>query len=181
MTPWLHFTGGDNFFFKSLHPSSHGAIAAACVVLVLIAIFERWVSALRGVLEAHWARSLTSFKSAATAKATSQATSATGRTKESSTKESEPVDIDVQSLQGTPSEQHSLLRSGRVSRLSPPFIASHDLPRGAIFAFQALLAYLLMLAVMTFQAAYIISIVAGLGIGEVLFGRMGSARSHIPH
>ena len=56
MTPWLHFTGGDNFFFKSLHPSSHGAIAAACIVLVLISVFERWVSALRNVLDAHWTR-----------------------------------------------------------------------------------------------------------------------------
>lgn len=33
----------------------------------------------------------------------------------------------------------------------------------------------------TFQAAYIISIVVGLGIGEVLFGRMGSARGHNTH
>jgi copper transporter 1 len=32
-----------------------------------------------------------------------------------------------------------------------------------------------MLAVMTFQAAYIISIVIGLGLGEILFGRIASA------
>lgn len=55
MTPWLHFNGGDNFFFKSLHPSSHGAIAGACIVLVLISVFERWVAAMRGVLEHNWA------------------------------------------------------------------------------------------------------------------------------
>lgn len=30
----------------------------------------------------------------------------------------------------------------------------------------------------TFQAAYFISIVGGLGIGEMLFGRMGSAHVH---
>ena len=34
------------------------------------------------------------------------------------------------------------------SRSLPPFIASHDLPRGAIFALHSLLAYALMLAVM---------------------------------
>lgn len=33
-------------------------------------------------------------------------------------------------------------------RSLPPFILSHDLPRGAIFALQSLLAYALMLAVM---------------------------------
>lgn len=65
-----------------------------------------------------------------------------------SVKEKEAADSDVNSIQETPLENTSLLRSGRVSRVSPPFIASHDLPRGAIFAFQALIAYLLMLAVM---------------------------------
>lgn len=54
MTPWLHFKGGDNLFFKSLHPSSHGAIAGACIVLVALAVFERWVAAMRGMLEKHW-------------------------------------------------------------------------------------------------------------------------------
>lgn len=56
MVPWLHFTGGDNLFFKSIHPSSKGAIAGACIVLVVLALFERWVAAMRGVLEATWRR-----------------------------------------------------------------------------------------------------------------------------
>ena len=54
MTPWLHFVGGDNLFFKKVHPSSGGAIVGACFVLVLVAIFERWVSGMRGSLEAYW-------------------------------------------------------------------------------------------------------------------------------
>jgi hypothetical protein len=33
-------------------------------------------------------------------------------------------------------------------RISPPFIPSHDIPRGIIYMFQAALAYALMLAVM---------------------------------
>ena len=92
-------------------------------------------------------------------------------------------------------------RASRSPRVIPPFIPSHDFTRGILFAFQALLQYLLMLAVMwvifrfkmilritsracadnlhrTFQAAYFISIVGGLGIGEMLFGRMGSAHVH---
>ena len=56
MTPWLHFVGGDNLLFKTLHPSSHGALAGACIILGLVAIFERWIAATRGVLEARWAR-----------------------------------------------------------------------------------------------------------------------------
>lgn len=58
---------------------------------------------------------------------------------------------------------------------------SHDLPRGVLYALQALLAYLLMLSVMTFQAAYIIAIVLGLGLGEVLFGRLGGRDNHLLH
>lgn len=54
MTPWLHFVGGDNLFFKTLTPSSHGAIAGACIVLALLAILDRYLSALRGVAEAKW-------------------------------------------------------------------------------------------------------------------------------
>jgi copper transporter 1 len=54
MIPWLHFTGGDNLYFKSLRPSSKGAIAGACLVLILLALFERWVAAMRAVLEAYW-------------------------------------------------------------------------------------------------------------------------------
>jgi solute carrier family 31 (copper transporter), member 1 len=80
-----------------------------------------------------------------------------------------------------------------------PFIAAHDIPRGAIHALQASLGYTLMLAVMyvfssyfpmqqswrdlivsltscrTFQAAYFITVVIGLGLGEVLFGRIGGS------
>ena len=39
-------------------------------------------------------------------------------------------------------------RQVRSPRTIPPFIASHDIPRGALYAFQALLMYALMLAVM---------------------------------
>lgn len=56
MVPWLHFTSGDHLFFKSWHPESAGAIAGACIGLVLLALFERWLSATRSVLEAHWRR-----------------------------------------------------------------------------------------------------------------------------
>ncbi|KAI0343900.1 Ctr copper transporter [Trametopsis cervina] len=175
MTPWLHFTSGDNLLFKSLHPSSKGAIAGACIVLVLIAVFQRWVAAMKGVLEAHWARRVLVLSSPTTKADAGPTPAATPA------KEEDRANIDVKSLRSSTSEQRSLISTGRAGRRSPPFIASHDIPRGAIFAVQALLTYLLMLAVMTFQAAYIISVVVGLGIGEVLFGRMGSTRDHLLH
>ncbi|KAI0690691.1 Ctr copper transporter [Cytidiella melzeri] len=161
MTPWLHFTGGDPFYFKSLTPSSHGAIAAACIVLVVISIFDRWLFAMKNVLDVHWARSAIALRSSAKAEPAPN-----------------PPATPEKEAEATTTQSRHLLRKGRASA-SLPFVASHDLPRGAIFAFQALLTYVLMLAVMTFQAAYIISIVVGLGIGEVLFGRMATAGVHL--
>lgn len=56
MVPYLHFTGGDFLFFKSWSPSSHGAIAGACIGLVALAILERWIHGVRGVFEDVWRR-----------------------------------------------------------------------------------------------------------------------------
>ncbi|KIJ05158.1 hypothetical protein PAXINDRAFT_164785 [Paxillus involutus ATCC 200175] len=114
MISWLHFGGGDSFLFKTWQPSSHGAIAGACVGLLVFCILERWLAAYRRTRELHWK-----------------------------------------------------------ARVIPPFIASHDIPRGFIQAIQSTLSYALMLAVMTFNGAYIICIILGLGIGEILFGRIG--------
>jgi hypothetical protein len=62
----------------------------------------------------------------------------------------EIVEESLSSLKGLTltSERDSLVRGRHVSRSSPPFIAAYDIPRGIAFAFQTLLSYFLMLAVM---------------------------------
>ncbi|KAF8133319.1 Ctr copper transporter [Boletus edulis] len=57
--------------------------------------------------------------------------------------------------------------------LAPPFAFSRDVPRGILQALQSTLSYALMLVIMTFNGAFIISVILGLGIGEVLVGRIG--------
>lgn len=57
-------------------------------------------------------------------------------------------------------------------RLVPPFIPLHDIPRGILHAIQTVFSYTLMLVIMTFNAGYIISVILGLGVGEIMFGRM---------
>ena len=54
MIPWLHFTPGDYLLFQAWRPTSVGATVGACIGLVLLAIFDRWVSAVRSVLERRW-------------------------------------------------------------------------------------------------------------------------------
>ncbi|KAI0271524.1 Ctr copper transporter family-domain-containing protein [Gloeopeniophorella convolvens] len=161
MVPYLHFAGGDHLYFKSWQPSSHGAIAGASLTLVVLAMLERLFFAMRGVMEAHWRQTAFGLHD-----------NRAMDDDELPTK----MQADVKVTQGydTPSTENS--KAPRRRRVLPPFILSHDATRGVMYAFQALLAYILMLAVMTFQAAYIMSIIFGLGLGEVLFGRFAGAR-----
>lgn len=181
MVPYLHFAGGDNLLFEAWHPSSTGAIAGACIGLVLFAIFERWVNGMRGVLEAHWRQlALATMTSSTPVTECSASGSPSTLSESSKLKEEEVGTSGVQETDVNPLPSPPGRRLQRPIRTIPPFILSHDIPRGALFAFQALLYYVLMLAVMTFQAGYLISIVAGLTIGEVLFGRFG-AKGHPGH
>jgi len=149
-TMYLHFTGGDNLFFKSLHPSSNGAIAGACLCLVALALLERFVNGTRNRLDGYWR------------KRASALTVVHASDKDDDCSDKTCGGVEVKEIAVKPRQ-----------RISPPFIPSHDIPRGIIYMFQAALAYALMLAVMTFNAAYAISIILGLGIGEGLFGRIG--------
>ena len=61
MKPWLHFTLGDSLYFESWVPMSAGAVVGACIGLFMLAIIERWVTALRAVMQLYWARKLVSL------------------------------------------------------------------------------------------------------------------------
>ncbi|KII83723.1 hypothetical protein PLICRDRAFT_119044 [Plicaturopsis crispa FD-325 SS-3] len=64
-------------------------------------------------------------------------------------------------------------------RKAPPFIAAHDVARGVMQIAQSALGYAFMLTVMTFQLGFIMSLLVGLGVGEMLFGRFTSAGAHL--
>jgi len=147
MTPYLHFTGGDYLFFKFWHPSSRGAIAGASIALLILAISDRCLNAVRGVMDARWRKSALALETRLDGNAQVDDPSSTKR-----------------------------FRNTRRIRTIPSFVLSRDAARGALYSLQALLSYALMLAVMTFQAAYIIAIIFGLGLGEILFGRLATAQ-----
>ncbi|KAI5123577.1 hypothetical protein M0805_003395 [Coniferiporia weirii] len=156
MTPYLHFTGGDFLFFKRITPSSKGTLAGAAIFLFFLAMLERFIVARRALMDVRWkkrAKAIVAAHSAAL-KANTQG----GR----SEKASEPF-----------------LAQATGARMVPPFIASHDIPRGVMHGLQSLVHFALMLAVMTFQAAYLITIVLGLGVGELVFGRLATAASAV--
>jgi len=173
MRPYLHFTGGDPLWFQAWVPTSPGAIAGACIGLAMLAMFERLLVGMRAVLEAEWERR-------------SHLAVVEGTVEHYHT--DLPTSIDPSPTNEPPS-QHILTKGdGELSVLPvsqyathSPFIPSHDVARGIVYLAQATIAYILALAVMTWNASYTTSILIGLGVGETLFGRLDRARHRLPH
>ncbi|KAF9014940.1 copper transporter [Cyathus striatus] len=160
MIPYFHFTGGDNLLFSAWKPSSPGVIGGACVGVFFLAILDRFLAAVRTICEVRWhQRRETSFTYSSPAADANLEVLKTGIIKESRAAEStSPLDN---------------TRQTRIQRSILPFISAHDIPRGVLHSVQALFGYVLMLVVMTFNMSYIIAIIIGLGVGEILFVRLG--------
>jgi len=157
MSSFLHFTPlGDTLWFQGWAPNSPGAMVGACIGLFLLAIFDRWLAAGRAMAEKSWRESA---QLAAIAR----------------------LDLSKESanLKPGPADRSSILRalSLRSGPYAPPFILSQNLARGALHTVQTALLYVFMLAVMTFQVGFIISICLGAGVGEVMFGRFIASAS----
>ncbi|KDN46028.1 hypothetical protein RSAG8_04535, partial [Rhizoctonia solani AG-8 WAC10335] len=63
-------------------------------------------------------------------------------------------------------------------RSMTPLLWPYELARGGLFVVQSFLVYAIMLAVMSFNAAYNNRIVVGTGLGEILFGRFTVEQTH---
>ncbi|KAH8999695.1 CTR copper uptake transporter [Lactarius hatsudake] len=172
MVMYLHFTPGDNLWFLGWAPRTAGAMVGTCIGLFMLALAERWLSAMRAVMEAHWrtrfglsslphAVLMYSLYSAQIVLANNLNTSSVATSDKPSSKSSQP--------------SYDTFR-----RRVPPFILSYDVPRGIMRMALASIGFLFMLAVMTFQLGFIFSIVIGLGVGETLFGRYSPHLEH-PH
>lgn len=75
-----------------------------------------------------------------------------------------------------PRAVRSSLDPERKGRWSRPFRLGTDVPRGLLYMLLMVIHFALMLVVMTFQLWWIISVIVGLGVGEMLFGRFGADR-----
>ncbi|KAJ3576050.1 hypothetical protein NP233_g685 [Leucocoprinus birnbaumii] len=54
MLPYLHFRGADVLWFQGWVPQSKGALAGTCIGIFLLAVLDRWLSAMRVVAELYW-------------------------------------------------------------------------------------------------------------------------------
>ncbi|KAL5640741.1 hypothetical protein ACGC1H_001282 [Rhizoctonia solani] len=174
MIPYLHFTGGDYLFFGTLFPTSKGAIAGACIVLAVLAIFERAVAGARGIFALHvihYHRKLLQQKE----------TGGQFMVAQEAVPHQEKI-VEEGSTTATDSRTSPAFITGPLpaqrQRSMAPLLWPYELVRGGLFIVQSFLVYAIMLAVMSFNAAYIISIIAGTGMGEILFGRFSVEQTH---
>ncbi|KAJ7282509.1 Ctr copper transporter [Mycena rebaudengoi] len=146
MKTYLHFTPGDTLLFASVVPTSPGAIFGACLVFFLVSVADRWLRAYARQMQGRFVRR------------------SVGRT------------LPLLPLHPQTRISRRPATTAPPTPAAPRFILSHELARGGVEGLQTTLHYLLMLVVMTFNAAYIISVILGVVVGEVAFGRLGRAQ-----
>ena len=54
MKMYLHFTPGDSVLFGPWIPNTSRAIFGICVGVFLLAMVDRWFSAIAAVMNSHW-------------------------------------------------------------------------------------------------------------------------------
>ncbi|KAJ1310851.1 hypothetical protein OPQ81_009369 [Rhizoctonia solani] len=174
MLPYLHFTGGDYLFFNTVAPTSRSAIAGACVLLAVLAILERAVAGARGIFKLHV---LHYQKRQLRQKGTCGKFSIMQKENPWVGKVVETESSTAMGLRASPAFiTQPLPTQGR--RLMAPLFWSYELARGGLFIVQSFFVYAIMLGIMSFNTAYIISIIMGMGIGEILFGRFTVEQTH---
>ncbi|CAE6337223.1 unnamed protein product [Rhizoctonia solani] len=158
MTPYFHWmASADALYFKSWVPRTPGALAGACIGLFFLAMFERFLGGAKGLIEAWWRRQ--------------QASSATQAlvTPDNASTHSHCKSIE---------SGRDYLMASTPTPLVAPFEPMQDTVRGVMQAVQSLIGFFLMLSVMTYNAAFLISVILGLGIGEVAFARFARSGAH---
>ncbi|GAA5897314.1 copper transporter family protein [Sporobolomyces salmoneus] len=169
--------GASNLWFSSWTPTSPGSTFGACLGLFFLAILSRFLAAVKSCAEVAWARSLRQQYLLSSRPSPSSAP--VDSSNEAKTSSSSPPSPDLVStlpvLPPTTTSSGSPTSSSPSSQhlppFTPPFYLSIDLPRSILFALQSFIAYLLMLAVMSYSAWFFIAIMVGLTVGELAFGR----------
>ena|SRR6266404_2570239 len=139
-TMYFHFTPGDNLWFLGWAPRTPGAIFGACIGLFLLAIAERWLSAMWAIMDGYWnTRFGPSFLALAVLMYSLYSAQIVLKRYTSVVAKSEECGGSSKSAQ--PSR-------GAAIRRVPPFIFAHDVPRAIMRMALASLNFLFMLTVM---------------------------------
>ncbi|KAI9809296.1 MAG: hypothetical protein M1825_002587 [Sarcosagium campestre] len=152
-------------------PGSTGSYAGSCFFLIVLAIVFRALFAFKHVLERRWLDQRLNRRYVVVAGRPTEAQ----RISEDADAEAESKATLLVSPNGV--EEHVRVVR-RHARPVLPWSLRVDLPRAALLTVLIGIGYLLMLAVMTYNVGYFLSILAGVFIGEVAFGRYGNVDIH---
>lgn len=161
----LSFTTSTTTPLYSSHWSPHttGSYAGACIFLLVLAVFFRSLFALKRLLEVRWLDAAVSRRYVVVA----------GQTPESERMARDP---DAKSATLTTNGvEESVKVVHRPAKVVQPWRFSVDLPRAALTTVIVGVGYMLMLAIMTFNVGYFLSVLAGTFLGEVALGRYTQA------
>jgi len=146
-------------YSKGWSPSGTGGYAGTCLFLIILAVVYRSLFALKHILEARWTDQAWNRRYVVVA-------------------DKQPVS---ERAQRDPDLKTAVLTANGVDECVKvlhkpvtgvqPWRFSVDLPRAAMVTVIAGIGYLLMLAVMTYNVGYFLSILAGTLIGELAVGR----------
>ncbi|KAL8823746.1 MAG: hypothetical protein Q9191_005585 [Dirinaria sp. TL-2023a] len=148
-------------------PATTGSYAGTCIFLIVLATISRCLAAGKHLLEHRWLdnelnRRYVSVRGTPT--------------------EVERINSDSRAKTGTLITERGVEEHVRVVRRKRkgvvPWRFSVDLPRAAYVMVLSGVQYLLMLAVMTFNVGYFMSVMGGIFLGELLVGRYAQLEEH---
>ncbi|KAI5197763.1 Ctr copper transporter [Aureobasidium subglaciale] len=165
------FTTAHNtpLYSQAWTPTSTGAYAGTCIFLIVLAILSRLLQAWRHTLEQH-------FHDKAMKRRYVIVRDEQEGDQFSDGSEAAKEKADQQAIltsRGIDEKVRVITAKSR-SKEATPWRISTDLPRACVYTVQAGLGYLLMLAVMTLNVGYFLSVLAGLFVGELAIGRYAS-------
>ncbi|KAF1355301.1 Ctr copper transporter [Delphinella strobiligena] len=150
-------------------PTTSGAYAGTCIFVAVLAIIARCLQAWRHTLEVNWQEKKLNPRWLSVSNKDAASEGASSASSEPQEKSDEAV-LSVRGIGGKVRGGKGGLGRKRCGN-SIPWRLSVDLPRACIFTVQAGVGYLLMLAVMTLNIGYFLSVLAGLFFGELVLGR----------
>jgi len=146
-------------YSKGWAPSSTGAYAGTCIFLIVLTVVFRSLFAFKHILEQRWSDKAWERRYVVVAE--KQPVSEQART---------DPDLKTAILTANGIEEHVKVIH-RPARSIQPWRFSVDLPRALLVTVMTGVGYLLMLAVMTFNIGYFMSILLGTLVGELACGR----------
>ncbi|GAA5842105.1 hypothetical protein JCM9279_002788 [Rhodotorula babjevae] len=174
--------GSSNLWFQGWTPTSAAATFGACLGLFFLAVLSRVLAAVKVCAEAAWSTSLAHHRAhrgrrgpislAADADAGSPAPQDQDDDKAS---QLDPQSAPSYPLATSVSPSTPSRPSPSPTLYSPPFLLAIDLPRALLLGLQAFVAYLVMLAVMSYNAYFFVAVLVGLMTGELAVGRYVAA------